>query len=1374
MDYSDFLASKKYHHKSTGKDIPQENIHPLLFPFQKDLTHWALKKGRAAVFADTGLGKCVAGDTLIPCEYGLIPIESLKPTEAGMGETPLSISVSTHQGVEKTSCFYDSGVTPVLHLKTRHGYELTATPAHPLLVLTEEAKKAWIPLQNIELGSFVAIQRHGLIFGHDDELPEFTYMPPGRYSPSERERALDIVAAHDGHIILKDIRKALNKPVSFATVGLWRSRKNSCDKMKTPLFPRELTPETAYILGVLTGDGGLTNPPTVTLTNQDNEVINCFSHWLSGLGLGFSTRPDGMNFIVYSIALYRWLEMLDMSMTLAHEKHVPTTIMRASQDNVRAYLQGLFDTDGCANKTGYIDYCSASKRLAHEVHLLLLQFGIVSRLRFKPNAKHGAWIIDIFGAEAQKFYDRIGFHIQRKQGQRSSLPKTFNTNIDVIPHLPHVQWKDGRRQFQVYQCRLRRPGYMKLHDMAKVYPELEYLLQPEFFWDEVVSIEDAGVVHTYDVSVPDSHAFVANGFVSHNTFVSLVWAHLLDVPTLIIAPLSVSRQTIREARKIDLDVTYAQSQSDVTPDSKLWITNYERILDFNMDAFDAVVLDESSIIKAMDGKTRKRLTEMCKNVPYRLCCTATPAPNDYIELGSHAEFLGVCTQAEMLAMFFINANKQHTFVWNGQVHQKKGTNKGGTEWRLKHHAEKPFFHWLSSWAISMTMPSDLGYDDDGFILPPLHINPIIIPTTYQPQDMLLFTHMRGLTDRLMIRRELLERRLEALQSLIKDDGSQWIVWTALASESMAVSHALPDSTEVKGSDHPDFKAKAFEDFQDGKIRILVTKAKLGGHGMNFQNSHNMAFFGINDSWESWYQGIRRQYRFGQTEPVNVYPIFADVEAEVYENIKRKDALAARLRHEMILQIKGFEMAELTDRQYEPDSYETNEASGQTWRLLRGDSCERLKELAENSIDLSVYSPPFFDLYTYSNSPRDLGNSKNWPEFFEHYGFIIRETLRVTKPGRLTCVHTSDIPAMAQKDGYIGIKDFPGAVIHAYEANGWRFIGRVFVDKNPQPLKDGTLIFTYFDGWQPIETIRVGDFVTGQKELPTRVIDIPYRGIQPVYRLTFDDGATICCGKTHQWAVRTSAINQWQIKTTIELATTGLRTPSGHLRYEIPLFSSLFQRFHRSIHHQEHRYITAIEHIGSGPCTCLSVDAPDGLFVADHYIVTHNSQAIRIHASSLLFVQMQDDSTMSRPALIDQVLLFKKPGENVVPVTPVKNRELTNDLWIEWAHGVWTDIRETDTLQVGAARDRDDDKHICPLQLPTIERCIKLWSNPGETILDPFAGIGSTCFVALKLGRRCVGIELKESYWQLAKKNLEGLDIAKQNMLFDVETLTASQ
>jgi DNA modification methylase len=681
------------------------------------------------------------------------------------------------------------------------------------------------------------------------------------------------------------------------------------------------------------------------------------------------------------------------------------------------------------------------------------------------------------------------------------------------------------------------------------------------------------------------------------TFIQLEWARLIGENTLIIAPLSVARQTVREAKKIDLEVKYIRSNSEIQGDNKLWITNYEMCDELDYSKFGAVVLDESSILKSIGGKTRKVLTELCKEVPYKLCCTATPAPNDYIELGNHTEFLGICKMQEMLAQFFINANKEHTIAYGDQLYRRKGSNKNGTEWRLKHHAEQPFFRWLASWAITMVKPSDLGYDDDGFVLPKLNITPIYTHTDYTPTDQLFFTGLHGIANRAEVRRDTLESKLAELKSVVDKDSGQWLIWCGLDAESKE-STKLLNAVEVKGTDSIDHKVKSIEDFQDGKIRVIVSKPKIMAFGLNLQQAHNMVFLGLSDSWETWYQAIRREWRYGQKQEVNVYAIMHEAEQEIYQNIMRKDAMARRLRESLIAHIRDYEAEELGMTKQLVQDYKEDIAKGDNWTLMLGDSCKRLAEIPDNSIDLSVYSPPFSDLFTYSASEHDLGNSNGSKEFFDHYSFIIREVLRVTKAGRLTCVHTSDIPAMQQKDGYIGLKDFPGDVIRAYEKEGWKFVGRAYVQKNPQ------------------------------------------------------------------------------------------------------------------------------------------------------------SQAIRIHSKALAFGQLRKDSTDIRPALIDQVLFFRKDGDNLVPVTPVENGEMDNEMWIEWAHGIWLGISETETLQVGKARGTEDEKHICPLQLQTIERCIKLYSNPNELVLDPFNGIGSTGYEALKYGRKYLGIELKPEYYEVAKANLK--------------------
>lgn len=700
------------------------------------------------------------------------------------------------------------------------------------------------------------------------------------------------------------------------------------------------------------------------------------------------------------------------------------------------------------------------------------------------------------------------------------------------------------------------------------------------------------------------------------TFISVEWARAIGQRVLFVAPLSVARQTVRmSAEHLDCEIRYVRSQDEVTGDHNLYITNYEMVEHFDASWFGAVVLDESSILKAIDGKTRQLLTDMFARTPYKLCCTATPAPNDLFEIGNHSEFLGINTASEMQAMFFVHANKESFQEFGGVRLRRKLGNDSGQEWRLRHHAEEKFYKWMSSWAMAIRKPSDLGYSDAGYVLPPLNITPVWLDFDYVPEGQIVFTGLKGLADHRAVSKETIDIRCQAAADLVNDSNEQWIVWTRLNSESEMMTKLIPDSIEVTGSQSPETKAELLEAFQDGKFRVMVTKPKIAAFGMNFQNSRNAVVVGMGYSWEEWYQLIRRQWRFGQTLPVNVYAILTEPEREVFDTVMAKEVVAAGMSEQLIQHMRGYEMQEINAEIESHIDYTESTTHGENFTAMLGDSCQRLAEIEENSVHLSVYSPPFADLYTYSGSDFDLGNNRDYDEFFSHYAFIIRGLLRVTKPGRLTCVHVADLPAMKSRDGYMGMKDFPGDVIRAYEAEGWVYWGYAVVAKNPQ------------------------------------------------------------------------------------------------------------------------------------------------------------AQAIRTKAHALLFATLRKDSSKSRPAILDRVLFFKKDGDSEVPVRPVDNGEMDNETWIDWAGGIWTGISESDTLQYTTARDADDEKHICPLQLETIERCIKLYSNPGETVLTPFMGIGSEAYTALKFGRKAIGIELKESYYSVALRNLQSIEAqTKAPTLFDFAEL----
>jgi hypothetical protein len=363
---------------------------------------------------------------------------------------------------------------------------------------------------------------------------------------------------------------------------------------------------------------------------------------------------------------------------------------------------------------------------------------------------------------------------------------------------------------------------------------------------------------------------------------------------LMLAPLAVAAQTIREAAELGYEITMCRCQDDVRPG--LNITNYEMLHRFEPVLFDGVVLDESSILKSFTGKIRNQLIESFALTPYRLACTATPAPNDYMEIGNHSEFLGVMSRTEMLSTYF--------------VHDGGETQK----WRLKGHAEDAFWRWVASWGVVLEKPSDLGYPDDGYILPPLTITDHVVEVEGLPA--------KTLSERQRARRETVAARVAACAELVNATDRPFLVWCDLNVESEMLAAAIPGAVEVKGSDKPAFKEQAMLDFAAGKIRVLVTKPSIAGFGMNWQHCADMAFVGLSDSFEQVFQAIRRCYRFGQTRPVNVYMITSSREGATAENIKRKEADFRRMVEEMVKYTKditseAIRHAERDVAEYEP-------------------------------------------------------------------------------------------------------------------------------------------------------------------------------------------------------------------------------------------------------------------------------------------------------------------------------------------------------------------------------------------------------------------------------------------------------------------------
>ena len=652
----------------------------------------------------------------------------------------------------------------------------------------------------------------------------------------------------------------------------------------------------------------------------------------------------------------------------------------------------------------------------------------------------------------------------------------------------------------------------------------------------------------------------------------------IDKPVLILAPLAVISQTIKEGEKFGYvvkeigDMDYQQDM-----ETGIYITNYDNMEHIEAYHFGGVVLDESSILKNFQGKTRTALIDEFRNTPYKLACTATPSPNDTTEICNHSEFLDVMSRTEMLAMYF--------------VHDGGST----SDWRLKGHAKQMFWDFVSTWAVMLNKPSDIGYDDAGYDLPPLNVVQEIVETPKRDNGMLFNTTAVSATEYHKELRETYQIRLDRVAEMVNARPTEnFIIWIGHDDEGKYLRSLLPDAIEVKGSDSKQFKKDMLLGFGRGEFRVLITKLKIAQFGLNYQNCHNQIYASLDFSFEATYQGIRRSYRFGQTEQVNIYLITTDTMQNVKDAFDKKQAAFREMQAAMTLAMNRNIKNQIQLQRMEV----SNEYKSDYCHIKLGDCVQLIQEVPDESVGFSIFSPPFAELYTYSDKLEDMGNSKDYNEFFKAFKFLVGELYRVLWPGRNIAVHCMDLPIQKGKEGFIGLRDFSGMILQAFEEVGFIYHSRVTIWKNP---------------------------------------------------------------------------------------------------------------------------VTEMQ---------------------------------RTKALGLLHKQVKKDAAMSRVGIPDYLMVFRKEGEHDHPV----HCDISVDTWQKWASPVWMDIDYGNTLNAAAGRDSNDEKHICPLQLDTIERAIRLWTNEGDTVLTPFLGIGSEVYTAIKTGRYGIGFELKESYFNEAIKNCRNIEV----------------
>lgn len=693
---------------------------------------------------------------------------------------------------------------------------------------------------------------------------------------------------------------------------------------------------------------------------------------------------------------------------------------------------------------------------------------------------------------------------------------------------------------------------------------------------------------------------------------ALEWARLVHEetggPVLILTPLAVASQFVSESEKfgIEAPVKHVREPDEVA--EGIFVTNYQRLDKFDPSLFAGVVLDESSILRTFGGKTRWQLNRAFADTRFKLCATATPAPNQHSEIGTHAHFLGVMDHGEMLTRWFINDTKEARNL------------------RLKKHGERDFWQWVASWAVCVSLPSDLRdatgrpYPDDGFVLPGLVVaeHQVRTPKRHdaaQEETGVLFQLASPLAATELHKEMRLtaeERALRAAEIVASESSPEeaWIVWCNTNYEADELRKVIPEAIEVRGDMKLEVKEERLSGFARGDFRVLITKPKIAAFGLNYQHCARMVFVGLSYSFEQLYQALRRSYRFGQSREVRAHLITAETETAVLETIHRKQEAHKTMQEKMTAAMRRVGIgADSHFKRADVGAASGRVAVGNNWDLREGDCVEVVKSVEADTVGLSLFSPPFSSLYSYSPSLRDMGNCQSDEEFFEHFSYLIPELLRITVPGRLCIVHTKDLVRYKNQYGYGGLRDFTGDVTRAFE-----------------------------------------------------------RCIQP-------DGT--------RWAYH-ARVTIW-------------KDPVREMQ--------------------------------------------------------------RTKSTGLLYKTLRNDASYSRVGCPEYLSVFRKwtpEADSPEPVTHTRE-EMPLEVWQRYASPVWEDIRPMDVLNTQAARKDPDEKHICPLQLDLIERCIELWSNPGDLALDPFSGLGSTGYVALEMARRYLGVELKDSYFDASVGNLKAVE-----------------
>lgn len=749
----------------------------------------------------------------------------------------------------------------------------------------------------------------------------------------------------------------------------------------------------------------------------------------------------------------------------------------------------------------------------------------------------------------------------------------------------------------------------------------------------------------------------------------------MNMPVLIVCPLGVKHEFIRDGKKVKIDIKYITS-TDQIDDHKFYITNYERIRMGSIDPskFAGVSFDEASILRSLDTDTTEAIMKTFMTIPFRFVCTATPSPNRFLELINYAEYLGIMDRGQSLTRFF---QRDSTTAGNLTLYEKR---------------KKEFWYWMSSWACFITKPSDLGYDNTGYDLPEIIIHRHMVQ--YDRDDIIdrqtgqvtfVADSSGSLVDAAKEKRESLDHRIEKMMEIIKaNPDDHFIIWHHLESERHAIQKALgSECVSVYGSEDIDQREEYLIGFSEGKYKYLSTKPRIAGSGCNFQyHCHKCIYLGIDYKFNDFIQSLHRIYRFLQQFQVEAHIIYTDAEDNILKTLELKWSNHLTLQNEMtaIIQEHGLNSdlfkAELGREMFTG----RKEFKSENYVAVNNDCVEEVKAIADNSVHLVCTSIPFGNHYEYSENYNCFGHNESNEEFFKQMDFLIPDLYRVLSPGRIAAIHVKDRIRYSYMNGtgFTSIDPFSDDTTRAFRKHGFHLLTRITVTTDVVQENNQT----YRLGWS--EKCKDGSKMGAG--LPEYVL---------VFRKPPSSSDNAYADIPVEHDKKEYARSRWQLDAHAFWKSAGERlTSTDELRkLDLSTVLELWKAFEAGNLYDYKKHVQICElldSIGKLPSTFMTL-----------------------------------------------------PPQSKHP-------------------DVWDDVTRMNTLNSDQSR-RNLTKHICPLQLDIIERLVESYTNKGETVLDPFAGIMSVPYQALKLDRKAIGIELNTSYWFDGLRYLRSVDIEKSQL-----------